>query len=184
MRDFRLESDRLVLRFPTTRDIDAVYEVARHRAVHRYLLLPWPYKREHAVSFVKFSRTQFRKKQGVHLVICRKPELTIMGVIGLQSGRPVDKNCEIGYWLGPAYWRHGYITEAVRIALEHAFRSLRMNRVWARSLPENSVSTKVLSRAGFVPEGRFPRHRKIHGRWHDELQWGLLRSEFSAKTRR
>jgi RimJ/RimL family protein N-acetyltransferase len=178
MDDVKLESDRLLLRLPTPRDIDAVYDVARDKRVHQYMILPWPYRRSNAVDFVKMARTQFQKRQGLHLVICGKPELTIMGVIGLQFGRSVDRHCELGYWLGPAYWGQGYITEAVRLAISHAFRELRLNRIWARSLPENKPSTKILQRAGFVIEGQLRRHRKVRTRWHDEIQWGLLRSDY------
>lgn len=178
-----LENDRLLLRLPTARDINSIYKVVSDSKVLRFVLLPTPYRREHAVTFVERAREQHRKGSGLHLAICRKPDLTIMGVIGIQSSRAVDRNCELGYWLGSAYWNRGYMTESVQLILTHVFRSRHMNRVWARTQPANAASNRILRRAGFVIEGRLRQHRKIHGRWHDELEWGLLRREYTAAKR-
>lgn len=173
-----LDRTRLCIRLPRASDVPHIRAIANDKIVHRFTLQPWPYEKRHAVAFVKFARTQFRKGMGVHRLICLKPEMTVVGVIGLSLGRTQDRHGEIWYWLGSAFWNRGYATEAVRLVLEDAFGALKLNRVCAGSVPANTASTAVLERVGFVVEGQLRQHRKLRGRWHDEVRWGVLRGDY------
>ncbi len=68
---------------------------------------------------------------------------------GLDAGR----NPEIGYGILAEYRRQGFATEAVRLALEWAFRHPQVTAVEAEADPENEASRKVLMKCGFRPNG-------------------------------
>jgi len=56
---------------------------------------------------------------------------------------------EIAYVFGPAWWGHGYATEAVSWLLSHlAERGVSL--VWATVTPGNETSVRLLGRLGFV----------------------------------
>lgn len=56
---------------------------------------------------------------------------------------------EIAYVFGPAWWGHGYATEAVSWLLSHlAGRGVSV--VWAATTPGNEASARLLERLGFV----------------------------------
>ena len=52
MQPLTLRTDRLVLDQPRDGDVDAITEYCQDPLFERYLTVPWPYEREHAVSFV------------------------------------------------------------------------------------------------------------------------------------
>ena len=54
------------------------------------------------------------------------------------------------------------------------FDRLRLHRVEAACIPENTASQGVLRKAGFQPEGLARDYLKIDGVWRDHLLFGLV----------
>jgi RimJ/RimL family protein N-acetyltransferase len=55
---------------------------------------------------------------------------------------------EVGWRLDPAYWGHGYATEAARLALNDGFEQLELQEVVALTVPANGRSRAVMQRLG------------------------------------
>lgn len=92
--------------------------------------------------------------------------------------RAAAQMTNIGYWLDEAQTRQGYMTEAVLLACQFAFRTLKLHRIEAGTLPENLASQKVLSNCGFLLEGQRRKYLKIAGEWRDHVIFSLLSEEF------
>lgn len=56
------------------------------------------------------------------------------------------------YWLGPAYWKRGIATQAVRLLSAHALGDGGLHRLEACLFADNVASAKVLEKAGFMRE--------------------------------
>lgn len=86
-----------------------------------------------------------------------------MWAIELKDGTPVGDLCfkglgangvaEIGYGVEEAYQGRGYATEAVKAALDWAFRQPGVTAVEAETEPGNLASQRVLAKCGFLPNG-------------------------------
>lgn len=61
-----------------------------------------------------------------------------------------DDECELGYWLGKPFWGRGYMPEAARALLAHAFTDLGMARVWCGYYEGNLRSKRVQEKLGFT----------------------------------
>lgn len=85
------------------------------------------------------------------------------------------QECRLGYWLGRAFTRRGYMTEAVGLATRHAFLTLGLHRVEANMQPHNEASRGVVQKNGFLQEGFSPRYLLIRGRWRDHERWAITR---------
>ena len=59
---------------------------------------------------------------------------------------------ELGYWLGEAFWGRGIMSVAVRAATEYAFSAFGLTRLYALPYARNSVSIRVLEKAGYTRE--------------------------------
>ena len=68
---------------------------------------------------------------------------------GIEAGR----NPEVGYGIQNEFQGRGYATEAVRLALQWAFRRPEVTAVEAETDPGNSASQRVLEKCGFRPMG-------------------------------
>jgi ribosomal-protein-alanine N-acetyltransferase len=118
-------------------------------------------------------------------LVCRRSDGAIVGGVSLNHVvRGVFQNAAIGYWLGAAHTGRGHMTEAVRLAVGHAFRRMGLHRVEANVIPENRASKGVVRRAGFRKEGLSPRFLKIDGRWRDHERWAVLAEEWRSGRRK
>ena len=70
------------------------------------------------------------------------------------KGLDGDGVVEIGYGLKEAYRHHGYMTEAVRSIIEWALSQENVKQVEAETDEKNTASQNVLSRAGFIRNGK------------------------------
>ena len=68
---------------------------------------------------------------------------------GIEEGR----NPEIGYGILEPFQGRGYATEAVRLALQWAFRNPEVKAIEAETDPDNKASQRVLEKCGFCPMG-------------------------------
>jgi ribosomal-protein-alanine N-acetyltransferase len=93
-----------------------------------------------------------------------------------------NKNGEAGYILNRKHWGKGLMTEAMSSVLDYAFNDLEFHRLEADTDPENAASLALLEKLGFQREGYFRERWFVHGKWHDSVMLGLLRSEYFAKV--
>jgi [ribosomal protein S5]-alanine N-acetyltransferase len=106
----------------------------------------------------------------------------IAGVVNLNDIRMGGAlNASLGYYgLVPAHGG-GRMTEAVRLATDHAFSKLGLHRVEANIQPGNARSRALVGRLGFRLEGFSPRFLFIAGDWRDHERWAVLRDEWVAR---
>lgn len=89
---------------------------------------------------------------------------------------------EIGYSLLPIHWCRGYATEAVSRLIDHLFDDRHARRIFADTDPDNSASNALLTRLGFVVEGRLRAHWQTHIGVRDSLIWGLLSADWGSRS--
>lgn len=78
---------------------------------------------------------------------------TYIGTINLTPKEDDRTQGEIGYYLGKEFQGNGYMTEAVKMLSDFAFKELGYKRLVANVHPYNKGSQSVLYRAGFKLEG-------------------------------
>ena len=105
MRDdvFRLETERLWLRWPRAADAARIAELAGEREVAEMTArIPHPYPPGAAAEFVLLSRASNHAGTQANLVLTLKQRPNeILGVVGLSEVRAGE--AAIGYWLGKAF---------------------------------------------------------------------------------
>ncbi len=86
---------------------------------------------------------------------------------------------DIGYELAGAQWGQGYATEAARALVHFGFTRLRVHRIWAACVAENSASAHVMEKLGMQLEGRQREKEYFKGRWWDTLVYSILEQEWA-----
>lgn len=167
------------LRFSDAKDI---YQNLKDKKVVRWTLsIPYPYSKDKATSFIRKTHYSLKKKKSYVFGIVLRDENTVIGIIELAKINYKDRNAEIGYWLGKRYWSKGIMTDAVKLILKFGFRKLKLHRINAALFEENIASKRVLEKSGFKLEGRIRETRFRYGKWHNELRYGILYSEYKNK---
>lgn len=93
---------------------------------------------------------------------------------------PFARSAFLGYHGMLGFTGRGLMTEAVWLAVAHAFGPLGLHRVEANIQPANTRSIALVKRLGFRLEGFSPRYLRIDGDWRDHERWALLADERGA----
>jgi ribosomal-protein-alanine N-acetyltransferase len=119
------------------------------------------------------------------LFLFRESDHALLGGLTLgQIRRGVAQAATLGYWMGAEYAGKGYMSQAVRAALVHAFGQMRLHRVEAACIPTNTPSAKLLERCGFVREGYARAYLRINGAWQDHILFAILSTDPILQRRR
>lgn len=169
-----LQTDRLELRVP---DADDFPEWARLRRANRGFLQPWEPKwpRDHLSQ--RSFRRRVRWAQGEaesgrslsFLMFLRDPRLMVGGITLSNIRRGPSQCGTLGYWVGGEYARRGYMTEATDAVVHHAFTQMRLTRLEAACLEENTASRGLLTACGFHFEGVVRSYLEVDGVVRDHM---------------
>ena len=141
-----LETERLILRLWKETDAEECYRYAKDPRVGP--AAGWPVH-----SSVENSRQIIRDvlmKPETYAIVLKETGLPV-GSIGLHHNDLAKKEdeAELGYWIGVPYWGRGFVPEAARELLRHAFEDLKLNRVWCGYYDGNLKSKRVQEKLGF-----------------------------------
>jgi ribosomal-protein-alanine N-acetyltransferase len=172
---------QVYLRRPTVRDREEFLELNKASiGFHRTLVSP-PTNPTQFASFLKRSR----RADCAGFFICRVADSRIIGAIIIsQIFMGGFRSAYLGYYVGAQYAGQGYMTEALQLMLQHAFRKLKLHRLEANIQPDNTASLALIKRAGFVREGYSRHYLKISGRWRDHERWAILAEDWRAAARK
>jgi ribosomal-protein-alanine N-acetyltransferase len=90
-----------------------------------------------------------------------------VGWIRVARESAVQDRGELGYWIGEAFHRHGYATEAARAALAAVFQGWKLSVVESGAQLANDASLAVMRKLGMTPIGERMVWASTRGR--DEL---------------
>lgn len=178
---FTLHTSRLTLRDFREDDWEAVLAYQRDPRYLRYY--EWVDRSPEEVQrFVQmFLRQQHeRPRARFQLAVILNDTGELIGNCGVRKASAAALDAEMGYELAPDHWGRGYATEAARAMLAFAFNDLRVHRVAAWCVADNTGSIRVLQKLGMRQEGHLRETDYYKGRWWDTLVWAILRPEWLA----
>ena len=149
---FRLETQRLWLRWPTAADAATIEKLAGEHEIAQFTArIPHPYPKGSAEGFVLAARKANCDGAALHLALAlrQKPGVAI-GMVSLEGS---GDTLELGYWLGRMYWGSGLMSEAVAGLLDFVWLATDVEKIEAAAALPNLRSQRALERAGFVSTG-------------------------------
>jgi RimJ/RimL family protein N-acetyltransferase len=128
-----------------------------------------------------------------HFLACTPPDATTPSVTGFDEERGervgavgfshvvgTPKRGDLMYWIAPEHQGHGYVTDAVSLLLDHAFRDRDFRKVTANVVASNDASAAVLEKLEFQQEGVLRSENYVDGSPVDAHRYGLLADEWRA----
>ncbi len=174
-----LNTPRLLLREFVSADWPAVLAYQRDPRYLRYY--DWADRTPDDVQrfvqmFLNQQAEQPRRK--FQLAVILKASGQLVGNCGIRQTGARAYEADIGYELAPDHWGRGYATEAARAIMQFGFAELRVHRIWAWCIADNTASARVLEKLGLKLEGRLREKEYFKGRWWDTLVYGILENEW------
>lgn len=176
------ETDRLILRRFSRRDVASLEEGVRSSLADLNEWLPWAhmdYTHDDAVAFIRDSMSAWKDGKAFDYAIRDRsdPDRHI-GNISIWQTSKTGKIGEIGYWIRSDMAGHGYATEATRALLSVGFVNLGWHKITLRIAVGNRGSERVAEKLGFHREGLLREELLIRGNWIDHTLYSMLEREF------
>jgi RimJ/RimL family protein N-acetyltransferase len=150
-----LETERLVIRPYREDDATALHEVFGSPEVMKWT--PSAPSKDVAETAQRLARTMAftaRQPSGLGLwALELRANGEFLGQVGLFPVEGKGPLVEVAYELAPRVWGRGYATEAARALIGYGFGEMRLRRIVALILPDNTRSRNVASKCGLTLEG-------------------------------
>jgi RimJ/RimL family protein N-acetyltransferase len=150
--------------------------------------LPSPYTVEDAHSYMARRSEQAREGSVLSWCVADPESDQCLGAVVIHHlHEALGSAGEIGYWTHPDARGRGVMSEAVRLAVKHAFipwedGGLGRQRLQLNTAEGNSASARVALANGFVEVGRDRRAEPLgDGTFVDLLRFDLLLDEWNAR---
>ncbi|HEY1407135.1 MAG TPA: GNAT family protein, partial [Spirochaetota bacterium] len=172
--------NRIVLRKIEKSDAHDICQYYSNENVYRYLDWNGPESIEKCGEIIDRWNKDYAKGWIIRFAIVDKETEKVIGTIFLNDFR--ENRAEIGYELSEAYWRKGFMSEAMREVLKLAFHKFDLSRIQAFVHKENESSIGLLKKFNFKKEGylRQYEYHSVTGECADMFIFSLLKTEFYA----
>ena len=186
-RRVRIETERMTLRLPQHGDFRAWTGLREQSAP---FLTPWEpvwaadhLSRKAFTNRIYWANRSTSQGTALPLLLTRREDGALLGAITLDNIRRGPSQAgTLGYWMGQAHARQGYMREAILSVVHHAFTVMDLSRIEAACLPENAASRGVLEKCGFKYEGVAQSYLQIAGRWRNHVLYANLRGDRRGRT--
>jgi ribosomal-protein-alanine N-acetyltransferase len=178
---------RVYLRSPRRADAGAFIAAAQaSRKLHGRWVQPPSTAPAFNLYAARFGKRidAIEKLQHVGLLLFRADDHALVGAFNFGDiTRGALQSAYLGYFAFAPHAGAGYMTEGIELALDFAFRTLKLHRVEVNVQPTNARSLALAARAGFRHEGYSPRYLRIAGRWRDHIRCALLAEDWRLARR-
>jgi diamine N-acetyltransferase len=174
-----LKGERVILRATERDDIKKLHELERN--VELVILADGYWEPVPLARAEKRFEKHLDDEEPVWFVI--EVDGTLIGGCGLHHSHRRDGATQFGIGIyHPDYVGKGYGRDAIETLLRWAFRVQNWRRVWLTTLACNERAIRCYQALGFVEEGRLREQAFFDGRYVDEVQMGMLRSDWEARS--
>ena len=143
---------------------------------------PWISPPTNATTF-RYYLQRIARTDHEGYAICLRDNGAIVGAININNiVRGSFLSASLGYYIGAPYAGQGYMTEALKILIDHACGTLGLHRLEANIQPENEASQRLVASCGFINEGLSRKFLFIDGAWRDHVRWCYLDRRESLQT--
>ena len=170
---FAMETDRLRLSVLKKSAAGAAADYyARNREFHRR----WAQTHDDRYftaaeqrEYLRYDASEYLHGRLVPLYIQKKdePDRIIGRVSYFNFAYGGMMSCSVGYHLDEEETGKGYMTEALSLSADMIAETMKLHRLEAFILPQNTRSKNLLLRCGFIYEGTRKSYMHINGRWED-----------------
>lgn len=145
-----IQSDRFILRPLRRSDAGLIgLYAADERVARMTTTIPHPLPPGATEAFIAKAEAPDRSEDVWVMDGSALGHAEVMGVIGLDRMEDwaTRKQCEIGYWVAPAFWNGGIASEAVHALVDQ--NPLDACTVFGSVFQDNPASARVLTGSGF-----------------------------------
>ncbi|NQU68037.1 MAG: GNAT family N-acetyltransferase [Candidatus Marinimicrobia bacterium] len=176
-----IQSDNLLLRLPTQKDAQSIFNYASDPDVTKYMHWDTHRSLQDSADFLDRCIESDRRYDQLDFGITLKENNLFVGMCGFHNFTLSHGRTEMGYVLHKDYWGKGIMTEAVSVLLKYGFETLQWHRIQAIARVENIPSQRVMKNVGMQEEGLLRDYLFIKGHYFDYKLFSILKKDFHSE---
>ena len=180
---FQVNED-IFLKILELQDAEPLFHLVAENRTFLRTWLPWVDSNstvEESKTFIQSAIEQNAQHLGFQCGIWYRNQLA--GVIGFHRIDWMNKNVEIGYWLGSLFQGKGIMTASCSALIDYGFTILKLHRIQIRCATENHKSRAIIERLGFIKEGTMRQAEFLYDRYVDLFIYGLTVDEWNLQNK-
>lgn len=174
-----LTSGSITLRELDVSDAPSLLAMLTSEEVARFISPP-PTTIDGFERFIVWAKQQRLVGQYVCFAVVPAGMSTAIGLFQVRSLAQDCSTAEWGFALGASFWGTGIFVEAARLVVDFAFDTMDIHRLEARASVENGRGNGALKKLGARQEGLLRQSFLRRGRYHDQLLWSIIDSDWAA----
>ena len=177
----QLNTERLLLREMRVSDAADMFDYARRADVTEYLTWSTHTSARYTREYLEYLAGRYRIGAHYEWAVVDRASRRMIGTCGFARIDCEHNIGELGYVLHPDFWGRGLAVEAGRAVLDFGFRTLKLHRIEARYMVENTRSHRVMEKLRMQHEGVARGRLLIKGRYRDIGTAAILCDEFLSE---
>lgn len=178
----RVETSRLWLRKPTMDDAEDWLEMRSDPQVMQFIPRPLATSIGDVQDLIKMILDFWEKGERFNWVIEEKASGKSIGMAGFVNISHEHKRAEIGYSLNRAYYRQGFMQEALLALIDFGFNQFNLHSIFAIVDEQNLPSLTILEKLGFRKEAHFLEDFLHNDEYRNSVHFGLLSREWKRQS--
>ena len=162
-----LENDIILLRALETDDLDLLFCVENDPQFWEVSNTLAPYSRQLLSQYLKNAHQDIFEAKQLRLVITRKKDGAVLGLLDLFDFNPHHNRAGIGILILKEYQRQAYALNALEVFLHYAFEHLDIHQLYANIPVSNKNSLHLFRKLNFIEIGTQKDWIKVKGKFQD-----------------
>jgi len=171
---FILETDRLLLREFEDVDAQSMFDLNSDPDVIRYTGDP-AFVSINEVSIFLTSYSDYKRNGYGRWAVILKETNKFIGWCGLKLNE--EGLVDIGFRFFKRHWGKGYASEAAEATLSYGFKTLNLDEILGRAVPDNLASISILEKLNM----RYFKHDTCYG-FENAIYYRISKEEFDKKA--
>lgn len=178
-----LTTDRLTMRKMLVSDYRDMFDYSKRPETSRYLLWSPHDSPKFSKRYLTYLQGQYRDENFYDFALEDNKTKKMIGTCGFTSFDLENNAAEVGYVLHPDFWGKGIAVEALSELMRFGFTELRLHRLVAKIIDENTASKRVAEKCGFRHEATHKDSMLIKGEYRTICEYAILAPEYLTQTR-
>jgi ribosomal-protein-alanine N-acetyltransferase len=171
-KETKLETNRLILQFPSLEELPFVMSATKYEGFNDGMLWEPPETEAPVIENFHYCQKAWEKGEAYCFSLIEKEKGYFIGKISIRQEPDADV-WNIGFWTHPTQQGKGYMSEAVGAILQFGFEYLGAHRIEARYALWNKASERVLTKNGMRLIRYLEKGFMKKGKWVEENLVGI-----------
>ena len=169
-----LENELVKLRSLESMDLDLLYSIENDSQNWEVSNTLTPFSRDVLSKYLKNAHLDIYEAKQLRLVITRKSDSLVVGLVDLFDFNPQHERAGIGILILDKYQRKGYAQSTLELFLKYAFEHLDLHQIYANIPADNKSSLALFNKIKFKEIGVKKSWIKVKGNFKDVVILQIL----------